>query len=127
MKGRSFHGGWDEEGHHEGISDWVGEDVVKRIKRLFTSEGVDRKTHVRFVGIYGTPEGVFLGREFVETGEVPHNFFTHLRTAFSLRQTADYSFVRDMTEEDARENIGSAGEFLNFTVDYLCEKALLEG
>ncbi len=105
----------------------MGEDVVKRIKRLFTSEGVDRETYVRFVEIYGTTEGVFLGRDFVETGEVPHNFFTHLRTAFSLRQTVDYSFVGDVTEEDARENIGSAGEFLNFTLDYLCEKWLLEG
>jgi len=68
-----------------------------------------------------------LGREFVKTGEVPHKFFTHLRTAFNLRQTADYSFAVDITEEEARENIRRAEEFLNFTVTYLREKGLLEG
>lgn len=68
-----------------------------------------------------------LGREFVKTGEVPHKFFTHLRTAFNLRQTADYSFAVEITEEEARENIRRAREFLEFTVNYLREKGLLEG
>ncbi|NJE54990.1 MULTISPECIES: HEPN domain-containing protein [unclassified Thermococcus] len=68
-----------------------------------------------------------LGREFVKTGEVPHRFFTHLRTAFNLRQTADYSFVVDITEEEARENIRRAEEFLEFTRRYLISKGFLEG
>lgn len=66
------------------------------------------------------------GREFVKTGEVPHRFFTHLRTAFNLRQTADYSFVVDITEEEARENIRRAEEFLEFTRHYLSSKGFLE-
>jgi len=68
-----------------------------------------------------------LGREFAKTGEVPHKFFTHLRTAFNLRQTADYSFVVDITEEEARENIRRAEEFLEFTRRYLISKGFLEG
>lgn len=57
-----------------------------------------------------------LGRDFVKTGEIPHKFFTYLRTTFNLRQTADYSFVVDITEEEARENIRRAEEFLEFTI-----------
>ena len=68
-----------------------------------------------------------LGREFVKTGEVPHRFFTHLRTAFNLRQTADYSFVVDITEEEARENIRRAEEFLEFTRRYLISNGFMEG
>jgi len=68
-----------------------------------------------------------LGREFVKTGEVPHKFFTHLRTAFNLRQTADYSFVVDITEEEAAEEIRRAEEFLEFTRRYLTSKGFLEG
>ena len=66
------------------------------------------------------------GREFVKTGEVPHRFFTHLRTAFNLRQTADYSFVVDITKEEAHENIRRAEEFLEFTRHYLSSKGFLE-
>ncbi|CAI1491939.1 MULTISPECIES: HEPN domain-containing protein [Thermococcus] len=50
-----------------------------------------------------------------------------LRTAFNLRQTADYSFVVDITEEEARENIRRAEEFLEFTRRYLTSKGFLEG
>lgn len=68
-----------------------------------------------------------LGRDFVKTGEIPHKFFTYLRTTFNLRQTADYSFVLDITEEEARENIRRAEEFLEFTRQYISSKGLLEG
>ncbi|AHL21743.1 hypothetical protein [Thermococcus nautili] len=50
-----------------------------------------------------------------------------LRTAFNLGQTADYSFVVDITEEEARENIRRAEEFLEFTRRYLTSKGFLEG
>ncbi len=68
-----------------------------------------------------------LGREFVKTGEVPHRFFTYLRTAFNLRQTADYSFGIDITEGEACENIRRAGEFLEFTRRYLSSRGFMEG
>ena len=68
-----------------------------------------------------------LGREFVKEGEVPHKFFTHIRTAFNLRQTADYSFAVEITEEEAHENIRRAEEFLNFTKEYLSGRGFPEG
>jgi len=86
---------------------------------ILLTKGISVSKHSAVIALFG--------REFVKTGEVPHKFFTHLRTAFNLRQTADYSFVVDITEEEARENIRRAEEFLEFTRRYLTSKGFLEG
>ncbi|NJE09765.1 HEPN domain-containing protein [Thermococcus sp. MAR1] len=85
---------------------------------LLLTKGISVSKHSALIALFG--------REFIKTGEVPHKFFTHLRTAFNLRQTADYSFVVDITEEEARENIRRAEEFLAFTKEYLSSKGFLE-
>jgi len=86
---------------------------------ILLTKGISVSKHSALIALFG--------REFIKTGEVPHKFFTHLRTAFNLRQTADYSFVVDITEEEARENIRRAEEFLEFTREYLSSKGFLEG
>ena len=89
------------------------------VEAILLTKGISVSKHSVVIALFG--------REFVKTGEVPHKFFTHLRTAFNLRQTADYSFVVDITEEEARENIRRAEEFLEFTRRYLTSKGFLEG
>ncbi|WP_258082997.1 HEPN domain-containing protein [Thermococcus thermotolerans] len=85
---------------------------------ILLTKGISVSKHSTLIALFG--------KEFIKTGEVPHKFFTHLRTAFNLRQTADYSFVVGITEEEARENIRRAKEFLEFTRTYLSSKGFLE-
>ncbi|GAB2514859.1 hypothetical protein [Spirosoma aerophilum] len=49
-----------------------------------------------------------------------------LSRSFSLRQTADYDFSRDITQQEAEESIEYAKEFLLQTEAYLNEQSFTD-
>ena len=57
--------------------------------------------------------------QFVRTEELSPHLNTLLSRSFSLRQTADYDFSREITQEEAQKSIDYAKEFLLYTEAYL--------
>ena len=89
------------------------------VEAFLRTKGIEVSKHSSAIALFG--------REFVKSGEVPRKYLTYVNLAFKTRQVADYSFEIQVTEEEARVEIERAREFLEFTINYLREKGLLEG
>jgi len=60
-----------------------------------------------------------VGQEWVRTGRMDRALIRKLQDAFRRRQDADYAALSDLDEEDARELIAWAEEFLQAVRDLL--------
>ncbi|WP_297507301.1 HEPN domain-containing protein [Thermococcus sp.] len=89
------------------------------VEAFLRTKGIEVSKHSSAIALFG--------REFVKGGEVPRKYLTYVNLAFKTRQVADYSFEIQVTEEEAQTEIKHAREFLEFTINYLREKDLLEG
>lgn len=76
---------------------------------LFT-ENIYAKSH----------KGVLLKYEeiFIKTGKISKNTSTWIRTAFNLRQEADYDFDASISDEEAATLVDYARNFFELTKDY---------
>ncbi|AMM54515.1 HEPN domain-containing protein [Pyrococcus kukulkanii] len=80
-------------------------------RALLLSKGVNPKSHA---GVHAQ-----LGKEFVKTKVLPAKLYTAYSKALNMRHTADYDVFVEYTEEDARDVLKGAEEFLKFTKEYL--------
>lgn len=71
---------------------------------MFLARGIRVKTHRGLVARFG--------REFVETGLIEAHFGRILRIAEELRSEADYSIIRQISDEEAAAILDDADEFL---------------
>lgn len=71
---------------------------------MFLAMGIRVKTHRGLVARFG--------REFVETGLIEAHFGRILRIAEELRSEADYSIIRQISDEEAAAILDDADEFL---------------
>ncbi len=56
---------------------------------------------------------------FVKTGLLPKHMGRELNRAFEKRQLGDYEFVFVLSEDEAKEILGNARDFVDQCVDYL--------
>lgn len=70
---------------------------------MFLARGIRVKTHRGLVARFG--------REFVETGLIEAHFGRTLRIAEELRSEADYSIIRQISDEEAAAIIDDAERF----------------
>jgi len=61
---------------------------------------------------------------FIKTNQMPEEANTWLEECAQLRQSGDYDFTSDITEEQARLSIDYANEFLLHTEAYLRQQNL---
>lgn len=71
---------------------------------MFLARGIRVKTHRGLVARFG--------REFVETGLIEAHFGRILRIAEELRSEADYSIIRQISDEEAAAILDDAERFL---------------
>lgn len=71
---------------------------------MFLARGIRVKTHRGLVARFG--------REFVETGLIEAHFGRTLRIAEELRSEADYSIIRQISDEEAAAILDDAERFL---------------
>ena len=71
---------------------------------MFLAKGIRVKTHRGLVARFG--------REFVETGLIEAHFGRTLRIAEELRSEADYSIIRQISDEEAAAILDDAERFL---------------
>lgn len=71
---------------------------------MFLARGIRVKTHRGLVARFG--------REFVETGLIEAHFGRILRIAEELRSEADYSIIRQISDEEAAAILNDADKFL---------------
>ncbi len=53
-----------------------------------------------------------LGKEFAKTGEMPGEYHRHLIEASALREDGDYDYAADIGEDECREQVERAEDFL---------------
>lgn len=79
---------------------------------LLLSKGLSYSRHSQVVAQYG--------QRFAKTGELNAQYHRLLISAFSLRQTADYSAAPDSIEpEDAKQTIEGGRQFLSDARSYM--------
>ena len=71
---------------------------------MFLAKGIRVKTHRGLVARFG--------REFVETGLIEPHFGRTLRIAEELRSEADYSIIRQISDDEAAAILNDAERFL---------------
>ncbi len=71
---------------------------------MFLARGIRVKTHRGLVARFG--------REFAETGLIEAHFGRILRIAEELRSEADYSIIRQISDEEAAAILNDADKFL---------------
>jgi len=71
---------------------------------MFLARGIRVKTHRGLVARFG--------REFVETGLIEAHFGRILRIAEELRSEADYSIIRQISDEEAAAILDDADKFM---------------
>ncbi len=67
--------------------------------------GIERRSHQGIIAAFG--------QTFAKTGIVDIRFHRYLADAFDLRQESDYRAVVRLTDEQAREVLGWAEDFVN--------------
>jgi len=80
---------------------------------LFLSRNIQVKTHRGLIARFG--------QEFVEKGLIEKHFGQILRIAEELRSEADYSIMREISEEEASITIKDAENFLRRASEVIAE------
>jgi uncharacterized protein (UPF0332 family) len=80
---------------------------------LFLTRNIQVKTHRGLIARFG--------QEFVEKGLIEKHFGRMLRIAEELRSEADYSIVREISEEEAAATVEDAEKFLHRAREVLDE------
>jgi uncharacterized protein (UPF0332 family) len=73
-------------------------------KALFKTKKIEVKTHKGLI--------MKFGQEFVKSGIIEKKFGKILHEAEELREEADYSLFRDITEKETQEILNNAEEFI---------------
>ena len=80
---------------------------------MFLARGIQVKTHRGLVSRFG--------QEFVKKGLIEAHFGRTLRMAEELRSEADYSIIRQISNEEAAANVDDAEMFLARAKDVIAD------
>ena len=69
------------------------------------TKGITAKTHSGVI--------IQFSLNFIKTKKIPSKFIKLFKEAEKAREEADYQFLKDFTEEEARRIINTAEDFLN--------------
>jgi len=83
------------------------------------------RTHEQYTKTHKGAKSKF-NELFIKTGKMPQEANTWLEECAELRQSGDYDFEHDVTEEQARKSIDYANEFLLHAEAYLRGQNLLD-
>lgn len=62
------------------------------------------------------------GREFAKTGQVPAHFHRYLIDSQAVRFIGDYDTKKEVTKDDAEEEIKRAAEFIQFAENFFSKR-----
>ena len=81
------------------------------VRALLAIEGQDSSKHAGVIS--------YFQKEFIKTGKFDKKYSKYISQAFQIRNNVDYADFFLVSEQDAKEQLDHAIEFVNAIADYL--------
>ena len=85
--------------------------MLTAVRALLAIEGQDFSKHAGVIS--------YFQKEFIKTGKFDKKYSKYISQAFQIRNNVDYADFFLVSEQDAKEQLDHAIEFVNAIADYL--------